>query len=55
MAQLCDEDLCIDFAPLTTASDRVLLLATEPLTLNEDWKAFGSGELKVFTGGQEAL
>ena len=53
VAQLSDEDLCIDFAPLTTPSDRVQLLATEPLTVNEGWEAFGRGELKVFAGGAE--
>ena len=54
VAQLSDEDLCIDFAPLTTPSDRVQLVATEPLTTNEGWKAFGAGELKVFVHGTEA-
>jgi glutamine amidotransferase len=54
VARLSDEDLSIDFAPLTTPSDRIQLLATEPLTVNEEWKAFSSGELKVFVGGSEA-
>ncbi len=50
-AHLADEDLSIDFAQHTTAQDRVAVIATEPLTRNEDWVAFAPGELKVFAGG----
>lgn len=50
-AQLADEDLSIDFAQHTTHQDRVAVVATEPLTSNEDWVAFQPGELKVFVGG----
>ena len=48
---LADEDLSIDFAARTTPHDRVALVATEPLTRDEDWLAFAPGELRVFRGG----
>ncbi|EJE53989.1 putative glutamine amidotransferase [Acidovorax sp. CF316] len=51
-AQLSDEDVRIDFATQTTASDRVAIIVTAPLTVNEDWTAFGKGELLVFVDGQ---
>jgi predicted glutamine amidotransferase len=53
-AQLADEDLSVDFAPLTQASDRVALVATQPLTSGEPWQAFAPGELRVFVGGSVA-
>ena len=49
--RLADDDLSIDFAAHTTPQDRVAVVATEPLTLNEDWQAFEPGELRVFRGG----
>jgi predicted glutamine amidotransferase len=49
---LRDEDLSVDFAQVTTPADRVALIATEPLTLDEDWVAFETGELRVFVDGQ---
>jgi glutamine amidotransferase len=52
-ATLADEDLSVDFAPLTTPSDRVVIVATEPLTTGEDWRAFAPGELRVFRDGAE--
>jgi len=50
-ATLADEDLTVDFAALTTPSDRVAIVATEPLTQGEDWRAFAPGELRVFVQG----
>ena len=52
-ATLADEDLSVDFAPLTTPRDRVALVATEPLTSGERWDAFAVGELRVFRGGEQ--
>jgi glutamine amidotransferase len=49
--RLADEDLSIDFAAHTTPQDRVAVVATEPLTRDEDWQPFASGELRVFQGG----
>ncbi len=49
---LADEDLSIDFAAHTTPQDRVAVVATEPLTRNEDWQPFAAGELRVFQHGR---
>ena len=51
LAELHDEDLSIDFAEATTPDDRVAVVATEPLTRNEEWSRFAPGELRVFAGG----
>ena len=50
-ARLSDEDLSLVFSTCTTPSDRVALIATAPLTCNEQWTAFESGQLKVFVDG----
>ena len=50
-ATLADEDLSVDFAALTRPSDRVAVVATEPLTTGEDWQAIAPGELKVLVDG----
>ena len=50
-ATLADEDLSVDFAALTQPTDRVAVVATEPLTTGERWHSFPSGELKVFVDG----
>jgi len=54
-AQLADEDLSVDFAKHTTPSDRVAIVATEPLTANETWLPFAPGELRVFRHGRQQL
>ncbi|MGL4807968.1 MAG: class II glutamine amidotransferase, partial [Giesbergeria sp.] len=35
----------------TQPSDRVAVVATEPLTADEPWQAIAPGELRVFVGG----
>ena len=50
-AQLADEDLSIDFARNTSPDDRVAVVVTAPLTVNETWTQFQPGELKVFVDG----
>jgi predicted glutamine amidotransferase len=50
-ATLADEDLSVDFSSVTTADDRVAVIATEPLTANEPWVPFAAGELRVFVDG----
>ncbi len=50
-ATLADEDLSVDFAALTRPTDRVAVIATEPLTTGEPWSAFAGGELRVFVDG----
>ncbi|MEG0920682.1 MAG: class II glutamine amidotransferase [Comamonas sp.] len=51
-AQLSDEDLSVDFTEHTTPNDRVAIVVTAPLTTNEQWTDFASGELLVFADGQ---
>ncbi|CAN5763243.1 class II glutamine amidotransferase [soil metagenome] len=50
-AALSDEDVSIDFSQHTNPNDRVAVVVTAPLTTNEEWTAFKSGELKVFVDG----
>src|SRR5574343_451458 len=45
-ARLQDEDLGVDFARLTSPTDRVAVIATEPLTCDETWVPFAPGELR---------
>jgi predicted glutamine amidotransferase len=51
-ARLQDADITMDFAQVTRPGDRVALIATEPLTVDETWHAFAPGELRVFQGGR---
>jgi glutamine amidotransferase len=51
-AQLADDDVTVDFGAQTTPSDRVTVVATEPMTANETWTPMGRGELQVFVAGQ---
>jgi len=51
-ARLADEDLSVDFSDHTTPRDKVVVVATEPLTAGEDWLPFAPGELRVFVGGE---
>ena len=51
-AHLQDDDMSVDFAQLTQATDRVAVVVTQPLTANETWVAFAPGELRVFVDGQ---
>jgi predicted glutamine amidotransferase len=53
-AALRDADLTVDFATQTTPRDRVAVIATEPLTADEEWTAFAPGELRVFMDGAPA-
>jgi predicted glutamine amidotransferase len=53
-ATLADQDVTVDFGALTTAHDRVAVVATEPMTSNEAWTAMASGELCVFVDGRHA-
>jgi len=51
-AHLIDEDVTVDFKEVTTPNDRVAIIATEPLTDNEQWTEIKSGELVLFKDGQ---
>jgi glutamine amidotransferase len=50
-AHLLDDDVEVDFSELTTPQDRVAVIATQPLTDNEQWTALSAGELAVFQDG----
>jgi predicted glutamine amidotransferase len=50
-ATLADDELSVDFAALTQPSDRIVVVATEPLTKGEPWVAMEAGTLRVFSGG----
>ncbi|HJU71023.1 MAG TPA: class II glutamine amidotransferase [Paucimonas sp.] len=50
-ARLSDEDVMVDFSQVTTPDDRVAIIVTQPLTTNETWIQFASGEMKVFVDG----
>src|SRR3954454_22247116 len=51
-ATLADDDIEVDFATLTTPRDRVAVVATEPLTRDEDWTIGKPGEMWVFRKGR---
>jgi predicted glutamine amidotransferase len=51
-AQLQDEDMTMDFSKHTTVNDRVAVVVTQPLTVNETWHAMMPGELAVFVDGR---
>ena len=55
VARLQDEDLSLNFAQLTDPQDRVVVIATEPLTLDEPWVPFQPGELRAFVGGEPVV
>lgn len=50
-AALIDADLEVDFSEHTTPRDRVVVVATRPLTRNETWVPCRPGEFRVFGGG----
>ena len=52
MARLSDVDVDIDFSRETTPDDVVTIIATEPLTNNEQWHQMQSGESKLFRFGE---
>jgi len=50
-ATLSDEDLSVNFAEHTRPTDRVAVVVTAPLTLDEEWVPLPAGELAVFVDG----
>jgi predicted glutamine amidotransferase len=50
-AHLIDADLKVDFKRHTTSKDVVTVIATKPLTFDEDWTMLNPGELKIFSRG----
>lgn len=51
-AALSDDDLEVDFATLTQVQDRVAVIATQPLTRNEQWTVIAPNTLMTFVDGQ---
>nr|WP_086941226.1 class II glutamine amidotransferase [Thaumasiovibrio occultus] len=51
-ASLIDEEVTIDFQQETTPNDVVTVIATQPLTNNEQWTRMLMGELCVFKHGE---
>jgi len=50
-AHLKDQDVSVDFSELTGAKDRVAVIATLPLTDNEQWTTLAPGTLCCFEEG----
>jgi predicted glutamine amidotransferase len=42
----------VDFSEVTTPHDRVVVVATAPLTRNEQWQAVAPGSLQLFVNGE---
>ncbi len=51
-ATLRDKDIQVDFRKLTAADDRVAVIATEPLTVDEVWTAFPKHQVLIFRDGK---
>jgi predicted glutamine amidotransferase len=54
-AHLIDQDVTVDFSALTTPQDKVAVIATTPLTDNENWIEMKPGELLAFAGGDAVV
>lgn len=54
LAHLCDLEMTVDFNDESTPNDIVTVIATAPLTENENWQAMQAGELLVFHKGEVA-
>ena len=52
IAHLVDHDMALDLSVGNGPDDRMVLVATEPLTRNEAWVPFVPGELRVFVAGE---
>lgn len=51
-AQLKDADVAVDFQAETTPDDVVTVIATEPLTANEDWARYQPGQWMLWRSGE---
>lgn len=54
LAHLVDCEASLDLASANNPQDRMALVATEPLTRNENWQALAPGELLVLRDGTRA-
>lgn len=53
-AQLKDADVTVDFEGETTPNDVVSIIATEPLTTDENWHIYAPGEWRLWQHGEVA-
>lgn len=53
-ATLTDKDLSLDFSQVNTAEDKIVVIATTPLTGDETWQQLAVGECLVFKDGNIA-
>jgi len=53
-AKLVDCDMSLDLGAFNDADDRMVVIATEPLTAGEPWTAFATGESRLFVDGELA-
>jgi glutamine amidotransferase len=51
-AHLKDQEVAVDFNSCTTSADRVAVIATNPLTLNENWNTIAPGTLLLLSEGE---
>ncbi len=51
-AHLKDQDVAVDFSDVTTSNDRVAVIATNPLTENENWEIHSPGTLLLLKDGE---
>ena len=49
---LRDDDVEIDFSKYTTENDKVTIIATQPLTKNENWIKMKTGGYVFFKNGE---
>ena len=54
-AQLIDKEMTVDFGKETSDTDVVTVIATRPLTSDEQWNKMGEGEFCVFHFGERVL
>lgn len=52
-ARLVDCDLSLDLSAMNGRDDRLVIVATDPLTSDEAWQALAPGESRVFVDGAE--
>ncbi|WP_373741538.1 class II glutamine amidotransferase [Neisseria sp.] len=50
-ARLLDDDVVVDFSEVTTPDDKVAVIATLPLTVDEQWSQLAVDELVMFRDG----
>ena len=51
-AKLIDAEVVVDFKKETSAKDVVTVIATQPLTNNEDWYRFSAKEWQLYQKGE---